>query len=230
MSKKTKEEEVAQFIDHTLLRPDAAEWEVRKLCGEAKHYGFAAVCVYPVWVRLCKNVLTGTDVKVCAVVGFPAGAHLREVVACETRLAVRDGADEIDMVINVSLLKDGLDHVVADDVRAVVATAKRRPVKVIIETALLTQDEKRKACLLAKRAGAAFVKTSTGFAKGGATAEDVSLMRETVGPQMGVKASGGIRDFQTAVAMLRAGATRLGCSASVDIVDSSNRWANAGWH
>lgn len=214
--------DLAPYIDHTLLKPDATEEQVRKLCEEARKYSFASVCVNPSWVALSAQMLKGSPVKVCTVIGFPLGATTSTAKAIETRDAIANGADEIDMVINVGALKSGNDALVKDDIEAVVAAAKGRGiVKVILETALLTREEKVKACLLSKMAGADFVKTSTGFVPGGATVEDIALMRETVGPNMGVKASGGIRDTKTAKDMVAAGATRLGASASVAIVNGT---------
>ncbi|MBU1218438.1 deoxyribose-phosphate aldolase [Myxococcota bacterium] len=214
--------DLAPYIDHTLLKPDATEDQVRKLCEEARKHSFASVCVNPSWVSLCSRMLAGSTVKVCTVIGFPLGATTSTAKAIETRDAIANGAHEIDMVINVGALKSGNDALVKDDIEAVVAAAKGRGiVKVILETALLTREEKVKACLLSKMAGADFVKTSTGFVPGGATVEDIALMRETVGPDMGVKASGGIRDTKTAKDMVAAGATRLGASASVAIVSGT---------
>ncbi len=211
--------ELAPYIDHTLLKPDATEAQIRKLCEEARQYTFASVCVNPSWVALAAQLLQGCPVKVCTVIGFPLGATTPTTKAIETRDAIANGADEIDMVINVGALKSGNDALVREDIEAVVLAAKGPAiVKVILETALLTKEEKVKACLLSKMAGADFVKTSTGFVPGGATVEDIALMRETVGPDMGVKASGGIRDTKTANDMVAAGASRLGASASVAIV------------
>ncbi len=209
---------IARMIDHTLLRADATESDIRKLCEEARQYEFASVCVNPGWVSLSAELLAQSPVKVCTVIGFPLGATTPTAKAIETRDAIANGANEIDMVINVGALKSGDDELVKRDIEGVVAAAKNRGlVKVIIETALLSREEKVKACLLAKMAGADFVKTSTGFSTGGATVEDIALMRQTVGPDMGVKASGGIKDRQTAEAMKAAGATRIGASASVAI-------------
>jgi deoxyribose-phosphate aldolase len=213
---------LAKYIDHTLLKPDATAAEIERLCEEAKTYGFAAVCVNSGRVGVCSRHLHGSGVKVCAVVGFPLGAMLAEAKADETRRAVAAGADEIDMVIGIGALKDGQDDLVQEDIRRVVSAAYGRLVKVIIETCLLTDEEKERACRLAVRAGAAFVKTSTGFSKGGATLADVALMRCVVGPDIGVKAAGGIRDYATAVAMIEAGATRLGCSAGIAIVNGAS--------
>ncbi|MCX7717240.1 MAG: deoxyribose-phosphate aldolase [Candidatus Sumerlaeaceae bacterium] len=211
-------EDLAPYIDHTLLKPGATESEIEKLCDEARRYRFASVCVNTSYTELCARLLAGSGVMVCSVVGFPLGAMSTEAKAFETRDAIRHGADEVDMVINVGKLKSGDFAYVCDDIRAVVQAAAGRTVKVIIETALLTDEEKVAACVLAKAAGAHFVKTSTGFGPGGATAADVALMRRTVGDRMGVKASGGIRDCQTAIQMVESGATRIGASASVAIV------------
>ena len=210
---------VRSRIDHTLLRPDATREEIRRLCQDAKENCFASVCVNPTFVSLCAEALQGTTVRVCSVVGFPLGAHLPEVKAYEARRAVQDGACEVDMVIDVGALKSSDHALVARDVSGVVSAAGAGVVvKVILEMVLLTTEEKIRACAIAKDAGADFVKTSTGFAKGGATIEDVRLMRQVVGPEMGVKAAGGIRNREDAQAMLAAGATRLGTSASVAIV------------
>jgi deoxyribose-phosphate aldolase len=210
--------DIGRFIDHTLLKPDATEDQIRKLCEEARQFGFASVCVNPSWVPLCAELLAASDIKVCTVVGFPLGATTPTAKAIETRDAIANGATEIDMVINVGALKSGDDELVRRDIESVVAAAAHRAiVKVILETALLSKEEIVKACLLAKMAKADFVKTSTGFSGGGATVEDIALMRETVGPKMGVKASGGIRDRETAERMVAAGATRIGASASVAI-------------
>lgn len=211
--------ELARMIDHTLLKPDASVDQVTKLCEEAKKYNFASVCVNPANVALAARVLKGTPVKVCTVIGFPLGATTPTIKAVETRDAIANGAQEVDMVINVGALKSGDYDLVKRDIEAVVDAARGKALtKVILETSLLTKEEKVKACLLAKYAGADFVKTATGFGPGGATVEDIALMRQTVGPEMGVKASGGIRDFETAQEMVRAGATRIGASASVAIV------------
>jgi len=209
---------LARLIDHTLLKPEATEEQIRRLCAEARHYGFAAVCVNPWWVPLCVQELKGTGVKVATVIGFPLGATTTEAKAFEARQAVEAGAEELDMVINVGALKSGHLDRVQEDIAAVVRAAAGRVVKVILETGLLTDEEKVTACRLAVAAGAHFVKTSTGFGPGGATVADVRLMRQTVGDQVGVKASGGIRDHATAVAMVEAGASRIGASSSVAIV------------
>ena len=210
---------LAALIDHTMLKPDATREEIEQLCREALQFCFASVCVNPNWVPLCASVLRGGGVKVCTVIGFPFGAHLPDVKAYETRRAVEQGADEVDMVINIGALKSKDYALVEQDIRGVVqAVGKGTVVKVILETALLSRDEKIMGCSLAKAAGADFVKTSTGFAGGGATVEDIRLMRETVGPEIGVKASGGIRTSEDVKKMVEAGATRIGASASVKIV------------
>ncbi|MFM9903552.1 MAG: deoxyribose-phosphate aldolase [Pyrinomonadaceae bacterium] len=214
----------ASLIDHTLLKPDAAESDIRKLCNEAAQFGFASVCVNPAWVRKAAEFLHGTDVPVCTVIGFPLGATLPDVKAYEARRAIFNGAEEVDMVINIGALKSGDDCLVEDDIKAVVDAAHENHIlcKVIIETALLTDDEKVRACLAAKNAGADFVKTSTGFAKGGATADDVALMRRTVGSALGVKASGGVKGIEDARAMFEAGATRIGASVGVKIAQEAS--------
>lgn len=215
--------DIASMIDHTLLKPDATADQIAQLCYEARKYKFASVCVNPTHVKLCAELLQGTAVKVCTVIGFPLGASSPEVKAFETETAIHDGATEIDMVINIGALKAGDHTLVARDIREVVRVghAHNALVKVIIETALLNEEEKIKACLFAKEAGADFVKTSTGFSGGGATVEDVALMRRVVGPEMGVKASGGVRDYTDAEKMVAAGATRLGASAGVKIVQGA---------
>ncbi len=214
------EPDLARMIDHTLLKPEATVGDIEKLCDEARKYGFASVCVNPSYVPLCAQHLRGTGVKVCTVIGFPLGATLSAVKAFETEHVIRDGAQEVDMVINVGMLKSGQYEYVENDIFAVVSTAKRYRVltKVILETGLLTDEEKVKACILAKRAGADFVKTSTGFGKGGATVGDIALMRRVVGSAMGVKASGGVRTREDALAMVAHGADRIGASASIKIV------------
>ena len=210
---------LAALIDHTMLKPDATREEIEQLCHEARQFCFASVCVNPNWVPLCASVLRGSGVKVCTVIGFPFGAHLPDVKAYEARRAVEQGADEVDMVINIGALKSKDYALVEQDMRGVAqAVGKNTVVKVILETALLSRDEKIMGSSLAKAAGADFVKTSTGFAGGGATVEDVRLMRETVGPEIGVKASGGIRTPEDVKKMVEAGATRIGASASVKIV------------
>ncbi len=210
--------EIASMIDHTLLKANATQEQIGKLCEEAKKYNFASVCVNPAYVALAHDLLKGSPVKVTTVIGFPLGATTSTAKAIETRDAIAAGADEIDMVINVGALKSGNYQLVLDDIKAVREASQGHILKVIIETALLTDEEKVKACELAKQAGADFVKTSTGFSTGGATVEDVKLMKSVVGPSMGVKASGGIRTLEDAEAMKKAGATRIGASASVKIV------------
>ncbi|WP_461863218.1 deoxyribose-phosphate aldolase [Thermococcus sp.] len=216
-------EDISRYIDHTNLRAYATEDDIIRLCDEAKEYGFYAVCVNPYRVRLAKERLKGTDVKVASVIGFPLGATPTEVKVFETKKALEDGADELDMVINIGALKDGDYEYVRKDIEEVVKVAREKGaiVKVIIETCYLTDEEKVKACELAKEAGAHFVKTSTGFGTGGATVEDVRLMRKVVGPEMGVKAAGGIRTYEQAVAMIEAGATRIGTSSGVKIVEGA---------
>ncbi|WP_322924116.1 deoxyribose-phosphate aldolase [Paenibacillus campi] len=211
---------VAKLIDHTLLKADATQAEVAKLVDEAKKYEFASVCVNPTWVSFCAEQLKGTGVDVCTVIGFPLGANTPEVKAFEASNAIANGATEVDMVINIGALKDGNDELVLRDMQAVVDAAKGKAlVKVIIETCLLTDEEKVRASKLAVQAGADFVKTSTGFSTGGATAEDVALMRKTVGPDIGVKASGGVRSEADLNAMVAAGATRIGASSGVKIME-----------
>ena len=214
---------VASAIDHTLLRADATAEDIDKLCREATEWKFATVCVNPTWVARAASQLRGSGVGVCAVVGFPLGATTPDVKQYEARRAIFDGATEIDMVLNVGALKSGDVRLVTDDIRAVVGACMERGVtsKVILETALLTDEEKVTACTLAKAAGADFVKTSTGFGPGGATTADVALMRRVVGSEMGVKAAGGVRDLQQVKAMVAAGATRIGASAGVRIVKES---------
>ncbi len=207
----------AKLFDHTILKADATKEAVKKVCDEAKEYGFMSVCVNGFYTSYVAKQLAGSGVKVCTVVGFPLGQMSPSAKAAEAEIALKDGADEIDMVINVGALKDGLYETVLEDIRGVKKICKEVCLKVIIETCLLTREEKIKACQLARDAGADFVKTSTGFSNGGAKAEDVKLMRETVGPKMGVKASGGIRDKETAMDMAKAGASRLGTSATVAI-------------
>ncbi|HKQ09072.1 MAG TPA: deoxyribose-phosphate aldolase [Blastocatellia bacterium] len=214
---------VARYIDHTLLRPDATRDEIIKLCEEGARYGFASVCINPMWVREAACALRGSGVKTCTVIGFPLGSNTLDVKAYEARRALFDGATELDMVINLGALKSGDDTLVLRDIASVVDVAHEYDYvcKVILETALLTDEEKVRACMLAKQAGADFVKTSTGFSKGGATAADVALMRRVVGGGMGVKASGGVKDLQQAQEMIRAGATRIGASVGVKIVQEA---------
>ncbi len=216
---------VAKTIDHTLLKPEATADQVAQLCYEAKKHHFASVCVNPTHVKLCAELLKGTDVKVCTVIGFPLGASATEVKVYEAQVALRNGATEIDMVINIGALKAKDLDLVAKDIRAVVATvhAAGALVKTIIETSLLTNEEKVMVCLIAKEAGADFVKTSTGFSGGGATVEDVALMKRTVGPTVGVKASGGVRTREDALNMIKAGATRIGASAGVKIIQTDSK-------
>lgn len=215
--------EIARLIDHTLLKPEASRDDIRKLCEEALTYGFLSVCVNPWNVAQAAELLQGSAVKVCTVVGFPLGATLPEVKAFETQEALQRGAQEIDMVINIGALKSGLLEVVGGDIRGVVETAHRGGgiCKVILETALLTREQKVQASLAAKNAGADFVKTSTGFASGGATPEDVRLIRETVGARTGIKAAGGVRTLEDLLKMVEAGATRIGASAGVKIVEQA---------
>ncbi|MBI1296996.1 deoxyribose-phosphate aldolase [bacterium] len=224
-------EALASTIDHTALKPETNEAAIRKLCEEARQFGFASVCVNPTWVPLCAELLVNSPVKVCTVIGFPLGATLTSVKAFETTEAIAAGATEVDMVINIGWLKDGRDGDVRHDIAAVVSAARAADpdvlVKVIIETALLSEDEKRRASKLTQDAGADFVKTSTGFSSGGATVEDVALMRSVVGESMGVKAAGGIRTAADAQAMIAAGATRLGASAGVQIMRESQGGENA---
>lgn len=211
--------QISRMIDHTVLKPDTVKSEIETLCKEARVYGFASVCVNPCWVKLCAELLKDSEVKVCTVIGFPLGATSSETKAFETKQAIADGAGEVDMVINIGALKDCDTGTVEHDIRAVTDAADGKAlVKVIIETSLLTDEEKRQACELAVKAGADFVKTSTGFSGGGATVRDIKLMRDAVGPDIGVKASGGVRDKESALAMIEAGATRIGASAGVSIV------------
>jgi deoxyribose-phosphate aldolase len=221
---------LAKLIDHTLLKPDATQQEIAQLCFEARKHGFASVCVNPTWVSLCAQLLQGSPVKVCTVIGFPLGATSLETKAFETETAIRQGATEIDMVINIGALKARDLETVARDIRGVVnaAHAHNIIVKVIIETSLLNDEEKTIASLISKEAGADFVKTSTGFAGGGATVHDVELMRRAVGPQMGVKASGGVRTYEDAASMIKAGATRIGASAGVKIIQGPGGQASSG--
>jgi deoxyribose-phosphate aldolase len=219
--------EKARMIDHTLLKPEATKEQIVKLAEEAKTYHFASVCVNPTWVKTVHEILKDTDVKVCTVIGFPLGATTSEVKAFETKNAIENGASEVDMVINIGALKSGDDELVEKDIRAVVEAAKGKAlVKVIIEACLLTDEEKVRACQLAVKAGADFVKTSTGFSTGGATVEDVALMRKTVGPNFGVKASGGIRTADDLLAMEKAGANRIGASAGVQIINGETSTSN----
>ncbi len=218
---------IAKFIDHTLLKPDATQVEIAKLCTEAKEFHFAAVCVNPPFVKQCADALRGTDVAVCTVVGFPLGAHTTATKVFETQEAIANGAKEIDMVINIGALRARQVEVVRDDIRAIVDVAHRQDamVKVIIETALLSHEELILACELVQAAGADFVKTSTGFSTRGAAVADVIFMRQTVGTAMGIKAAGGIKNLKQALAMIDAGATRIGASAGVAIVREFSKHA-----
>lgn len=210
---------IAMMIDHTVLKADTTKDQVENVCQEAKEHGFFSVCVNPTWIETAVELLKDSDVKVCTVIGFPLGATTSETKSFETKDAIQKGAQEVDMVINIGKLKDGDDAAVEQDIRLVVEAAEGKAlVKVIIETSLLTEEEKVRACKLAVKAGADYVKTSTGFSTGGATVEDIKLMRETVGPTIGVKASGGVRNRETVEAMVDAGATRIGASSSVAIV------------
>ena len=207
------------YIDHTLLKPDATQVDVLRVVEEARFYRTASVCVNPCYASLVREHLLGSGVKTCVVVGFPLGVTSTAAKAVEAALAVRDGAEEIDMVLNIGFAKDGAWDAVRSDIAAVVAASKPAVVKVILETCLLSDDEKVRACEAARDAGAAFVKTSTGFSTGGATVEDIMLMRRVVGPDMGVKASGGVRTREQAEAMILAGATRIGCSSTAKILE-----------
>ncbi len=209
---------LAKYIDHTALKPETTKAQIAQLAQEAREYEFMSVCVNPSHVKYAKSLLEGTDVLVCTVIGFPLGANTPAVKAFETKDAIADGAGEVDMVINIGALKDKNYDLVAEDIKAVVDAAGDVTTKVIIETALLTDEEKVKACEIAQAQGADFVKTSTGFSSGGATKEDVALMRKTVGPDMGVKASGGVRSYEDVMTMIEAGATRIGASAGVQIL------------
>ncbi|MGT2934742.1 deoxyribose-phosphate aldolase [Streptococcus castoreus] len=218
---------INKYIDHTLLKADSVQSQLDQLIDEAKTYDFASVCVNPSWVAYAAKALKDSDVKVCTVVGFPLGATTSATKAFETKDAIANGADEIDMVINIGLLKQGNDQAVEDDMRAVVEASGDKLVKVIIEACLLTDEEKVRACQLAVKAGVDFVKTSTGFSTGGATISDVKLMRQTVGPDIGVKAAGGARSLEDALAFIEAGATRIGTSAGVTIM--RGEVANGGY-
>lgn len=211
--------EINRVIDHTLLKPEASRVQIKKLCEEALKYNFKSVCINPYWVSYAKEILKNTEVLVCTVVGFPLGSNTTALKAFETDEAVKNGADEIDMVINIGLLKNGELNLVESDISEVVKAAKDKCVKVILETCLLSNSEIISACEISERAGANFVKTSTGFNVSGAKIEDVKLMKNTVGNKLEVKASGGIRDLKTAREMLNAGATRLGVSAGVQIME-----------
>lgn len=212
------EKNLANYIDHTLLKPSATIEDIEKVIEEAKTYKFYSVCINPYWVSYCYNRLRDTEIKVCTVIGFPLGSSSTETKTFETKQAIQDGASEIDMVLNIGELKANHDDIVQRDIESVVEAAGDITVKVIIETSLLTENEKIRACQLAKKANADFVKTSTGFSGGGATIEDIMLMRKIVGLEMGVKASGGIKDKSTANAMIEAGASRIGASSSIEII------------
>lgn len=214
---------LASYIDHTILKPDAKKDEITKICDEAKEYGFASVCVNQFYTKFVKEQLQGSNVKTCVVVGFPLGATSSSVKAFETKKAIEDGAEEIDMVINIGALKDRDYDIVYEDIKAVVDESKEKAlVKVIVETCLLTEEEKEKACELSVSAGADFVKTSTGFSSGGATVSDIKLMKKTVGNKALVKASGGVRDYETAMAVIDAGANRIGASSGVKIINKES--------
>ena len=220
-------QELAKMIDHTILKAEATEAEIMQLCKEAIEYGFASVCVNPSMVKKAATILEGSEVKVCTVIGFPLGATTTEVKAFETEQTIKDGATEVDMVINVGKLKENNLEYVKNDIAAVVNAAKGKALtKVIIESCLLTDEEKVTVCTIAKEVGADFVKTSTGFSTGGATKEDIKLMRETVGPHMGVKASGGVRSNEDAMIMIENGATRIGASASISICNGTKSNSN----
>ncbi len=216
----------SKYIDHTVLKQDAVKADVIKLCNEAVENDFASVCINPYWIPVAKEILNGTGVDVCTVIGFPLGANATATKAFETKQAIQDGATEIDMVINVGALKDKEYDVVYNDIKAVVDAANGTLVKVIIETCLLTDEEKVKACELSVKANAHFVKTSTGFSTGGATKEDIALMRKTVGPNVGVKASGGVRSPEDFNAMIEAGATRIGTSSGIKLLSGQNSDTN----
>ncbi len=216
----------SKYIDHTVLKQDAVKADIIKLCNEAVENDFASVCINPFWIPVAKEILKGTGVDVCTVIGFPLGANATATKAFETKQAIQDGATEIDMVINVGALKDKEYDVVYNDIKAVVDAANGTLVKVIIETCLLTDEEKVKACELSVKANAHFVKTSTGFSTGGATKEDIALMRKTVGPNVGVKASGGVRTPEDFTAMIEAGATRIGTSSGIKLLAGQNSDTN----
>jgi len=216
--------EISKYIDHTILKPDATIDEVKRVCSEAREYNFASVCINPYYAKLVSSELLGTDISTCVVIGFPLGANTQEVKAFEASNAVANGAQEVDMVINIAALKDKRYDVVENDIKAVVESVKGKAlVKVIIECCRLTKEEMVMACKLSVKAGADFVKTSTGFSTSGAKPEDVKLMREAVGKDVGVKASGGIRDYKTTMDMINAGASRIGASAGIAIVKQANR-------
>lgn len=220
-------QELAKMIDHTILKPEATEAEIMQLCKESLEYGFASVCINPSMVKKAAIILEGSEVKVCTVIGFPLGATTTEVKVFETKQTIEDGATEVDMVINIGKLKENNLEYVKNDIAAVVNAAKGKALtKVIIESCLLTDEEKVKVCAIAKEVGADFVKTSTGFSSGGATKEDIRLMRQTVGPDMGVKASGGVRSNEDAMIMIENGATRIGASASIAICNGTKSNSN----
>lgn len=213
-------ENLKSYIDHTVLKPESIDLDIQQACLDAKKYNFKAVCINPTWVSYVSDLLKGTAVNTCTVIGFPLGANTTATKVNETKQAIKDGADEVDMVINIGAMKSEDFSLVHDDIRAVVTAAdKKAIVKVIIETSLLSHNEKIRACEIAKRAGADFVKTSTGFSTGGATVEDIKLMRTAVGPEMGVKASGGVRTYEDAKRMIEAGATRIGTSNGVALLE-----------
>ena len=212
--------QINKYIDHTLLKAFATQEEIKKLCDEARKYDFKSVCVNPANIKFAKECLEGSDVLVCTVIGFPLGANTKEVKALETMDAINNGADEIDMVINVGKAKEGDFAYIENEIKMVVAASAGKTTKVIIETCYLTDEEKVNCCLAAKRANATFVKTSTGFGTGGATAADIKLMRETVGSEMGVKASGGVRNLADLEVMVENGATRIGASSGVAIMEN----------
>ena len=213
---------IAQMIDHSLLKPDATKEEIRNLCEEGKKYGFASVCVNPAWVSFCSDLLKGSSVRICSVSGFPLGANKPEVKAKEAETAIKEGADEIDMVANIGALKSGDFKLVEEDIKAVrSAIGKEKILKVIIETAVLTTEEKIKATQIIMACGADLVKTSTGFGYPGATVEDLKLLKKVVGDKIRIKASGGIRDYETALKLIEAGASRIGTSSGVKIVEQS---------
>jgi len=215
---------IAQMIDHSLLKSEVTKEEIRRLCEEGKKYGFASVCVNPVWVSLCADFLRGSSVRICTVSGFPLGANKTETKVKEAEIAIKEGADEIDMVANIGALKSGDFKLVEEDIKAVrQAIGKEKILKVIIETAVLTNEEKTRATQIIIDCGADFVKTSTGFGYPGATVEDVKLLKKVVGDKIGIKASGGIRDYETALKLIQAGATRIGTSSGVKIVEQSKR-------
>lgn len=219
-----KNTDLARIIDHTLLKPEATREQIAALCREAVENNFYSVCINPYWVPTAAELLQGSPVKVCTVIGFPLGATTTRTKALEAEEAIAQGANEVDMVLNIGALKSGAYDLVLNDIKAVVKSAQGKAiVKVILETGLLNETEKIKACELSVAAGANFVKTSTGFGPGGATVDDISLMRRTVGPEMGVKASGGVRDYDTAVAMIKAGASRIGTSSGIKIITGAGK-------